>query len=280
MRKCRCIALDLDGTLLADDGKLSEESRQALDEAVRAGVHVVVASGRAYSTLPLSVLSIPGIEYAITSNGAAVYRVPDSECICIHKLREQSVRDILSLVGRELEDPLYEVFIDGTAYAPADYVADPEAYGATGRSVSYVRSTRKPCGDLMAFIEEHIHELDSLDIVMNDQKEKQRLWSLLEEKIEHVYITASVPRFIEISDESSGKAPALSFVLEKLGISAEQTVAFGNADNDADMLAFAGLGVAVENATEKCRKAADKIIGSNNADGAAKEIRRILEEGL
>ena len=280
MKECRCIALDLDGTLLSDDGTLCEESSQVLHEAIHAGIHVVVASGRAYSTLPASVLSIPGIEYAITSNGAAVYRVPDSECVCVHKLREESVRAILSLVEKELDEPLYEVFIDGTAYAPADYVKNPEAYGASGRSVSYVKSTRKPCEDLMAFIEEHIGELDSLDVVMNDQEEKKRLWSLLEENIEHVYITASVPRFIEISDESSGKASALSFVLGRLGISPEQTAAFGNADNDADMLEFAGLGVAVANATEKCRKAADKITGSNHEAGAAKEIKRILAEGL
>lgn len=280
MKKCKCIALDLDGTLLADNGTLSERSREVLDEAIQAGVHVIVASGRAYSTLPEAVLSIPGIEYAVTSNGAAVYRVADSECICAHKLRAQSVRKILSLAERELGDPLYEVFIDGTAYAPEDYVKNPEAYGAVGRSAAYVKSTRKPCPDLAAFIEEHIEELDSLDIVINDQEEKKRIWSLLEDEIGHVYITASVPRFIEISDECSGKASALSFLLERLGISPEHTAAFGNADNDADMLEFAGVGVAVENATEKCRTAADRIAESNNEDGAAKEIRRILAEGL
>ncbi len=278
MKECRCIALDLDGTLLAGDGTLSKESREALTAAIEAGVHVVVASGRAYSTLPGAILSIPGIEYAITSNGAAVYRVPTSECICVHKLRREAVEDVLSLVGEAVEDPLYEAFVDGTAYAPAEYVADPEAFGADERAALYVKATRKPCRDMLDFLNSHLEELDSLDLIVNDQQEKRRIWALLEKNVPHVYITASVPRFLEISDEASGKASALAFVLERLGLSPEQAAAFGNADNDADMLAYAGLGIAVENATEACRAAADRIGASNDEDGAAREIRRILAE--
>ena len=119
-------------------------------------------------------------------------------------------------------------------------------------------------------------ELDSLDLVFQDQSEKKRIWEILERETEHIYITASVPRLLEISDELSGKAQALSYVLDRLGLTARQAAAFGNADNDADMLRFAGLGIAVENATEQCRKAADRVVESNNEEGAAREIRRLL----
>ncbi|HIZ44629.1 MAG TPA: Cof-type HAD-IIB family hydrolase [Firmicutes bacterium] len=276
MEKYRCIALDLDGTLLADDGSLSPASRRTLEEAMASGVHVVVASGRAFSTLPSCITSIPGIEYAITSNGAAVYRMPGAECLCVHKLKTEAVKRVLEIAGRELEQPLYEAFIDGCAYAPADYVEHPERYGLTGRSASYVQSTRKPCADFAAFLEAHMGELDSLDLVFQDQSEKKRIWEILERETEHIYITASVPRLLEISDELSGKAQALSYVLDRLGLTARQAAAFGNADNDADMLRFAGLGIAVENATEQCRKAADRVVESNNEEGAAREIRRLL----
>ena len=60
MGQCRCMALDLDGTLLDNGGRLTEEGREALTAAIDAGVHVVVASGRAYGTLPEEVLSVPG----------------------------------------------------------------------------------------------------------------------------------------------------------------------------------------------------------------------------
>ena len=75
----KCIALDLDGTTLDQDGRLPEANRKAMEDAITQGIEIVIASGRAYDTLPQEVLSIKGIGWAITSNGAAVYRVPEGE---------------------------------------------------------------------------------------------------------------------------------------------------------------------------------------------------------
>ena len=72
----QCIALDLDRTTLNEHARLSEGNRQALEHAISKGVHVVIASGRGFASLPKDVISIPGIEYAITSNGASVYHIP------------------------------------------------------------------------------------------------------------------------------------------------------------------------------------------------------------
>ena len=75
--KIECVALDLDRTTLNVRGELSAVNRRAIEQAVEAGIHVVIASGRAYSTLPKEVTEIEGIEYAVTSNGASVYRISD-----------------------------------------------------------------------------------------------------------------------------------------------------------------------------------------------------------
>ena len=71
----KLIALDLDRTTLTSDGHLSEANKRALSGAIKSGVHVCIASGRAFDTLPEEVLNVQGIEYAITSNGASVYRI-------------------------------------------------------------------------------------------------------------------------------------------------------------------------------------------------------------
>ena len=65
----KCIALDMDRTTLNAQGMLSEENRKAICFAIENGVHVVIASGRAFSSLPGEVTGIPGIEYAVTCNG-------------------------------------------------------------------------------------------------------------------------------------------------------------------------------------------------------------------
>ena len=89
--KVKCVALDLDGTLLSDEKKVSEENREALMRAAEKGVHIVIASGRAYTSLPKEVLQIPGIEYAITSNGAKIYHVLTRECVRDTRMTAASV---------------------------------------------------------------------------------------------------------------------------------------------------------------------------------------------
>ena len=66
----RLVALDLDGTTMNSDNRLSDYNRKSLEAAVQAGIQVVVASGRAFDALPKEVLAIPGLQYAISSNGA------------------------------------------------------------------------------------------------------------------------------------------------------------------------------------------------------------------
>ena len=94
-KNVRCIALDLDGTTLQDSKTISEGNRRALESAIARGIHVVVASGRAMDSLPEAITSITGIEYAITSNGAAVYRLKDKTCIRRVTLEGRAVDKIL-----------------------------------------------------------------------------------------------------------------------------------------------------------------------------------------
>lgn len=277
MGRYRMIAMDLDGTLLQDDGTLSTYTRSVLEAGIRNGIHMVVASGRAFATLPEEIRTFPGIEYAITSNGAAVYKVVTGECVHAYKMKPENVRDIVRIAAEELGTPLYEVFIDGNAYAPADYVKDPATYGPISeKSIRYIKKTRNPVENIEAFIEEHAADLDSLDVVLSDQVKKKKLWRRLEQEVKGIYITASVERFLEMSDEKSGKVSGMRYLMKKLGIKQEETMAFGNADNDAAMLAFAGLGAAVKGASEACCQAADIICDSNNDDGPAKVIAQYI----
>lgn len=97
----KCVALDLDGTTLDRQGKLSPENRRVIESAIERGVHVVIASGRSYDTLPQKVLSIPGIEWAITCNGAAVYQVPEGAVRCRHTMTPASIETIFQVAARE-----------------------------------------------------------------------------------------------------------------------------------------------------------------------------------
>ena len=94
---------------------------------------------------------------------------------------------------------------------------------------------------------------------------------------ENVYITSSVPYRMEISSKESGKASGLKYVLDQMGIAPEEALAFGDGDNDAQMLRFAGTGIAVKNATEDCKESADATLELTAAeDGVADYLEKNL----
>ena len=91
----KLIALDLDDTTLNEYGTLSKRTRAAITAAVESGIHIVIASGRAYSALPKEIFAVNGLEYAITSNGAGIYCMPDDKCIHSCKLLNKSVIKVI-----------------------------------------------------------------------------------------------------------------------------------------------------------------------------------------
>ena len=271
----KCIALDLDRTTLNAQGKLSKANEEAIRKAVAKGIHVCIASGRAFDTLPQDVVSIPGIEYAITSNGAAVYRIQDKQCLRSYVLTEQSVKKILELTK---DFPVtYEGFIRGTAYAAKEYIEDPVKFGATEHAVAYVQSTRHLQDDIVSFLKQHDDELDSMDIVVKDEAQKQKVIEVLKAEVEDIYITSSISQLVEISYKDAGKRSGVKFITEYLGLNPKQVVAFGDADNDIDMLEYAGCGIAMENASNGLLAVADAVTLHHDRDGVAYALKNILK---
>ena len=283
--KIKCIALDLDRTTLDSRGHLSEENKKAIENAVAAGVHVAVASGRALDSLPAEVTDIRGIRYAITSNGAAVCDLHERKCLRQFKMTAESVEDILRHTEpermkrerRKDEGISYEAFIDGSAFAESRYVSDPVRFGAAPQAVPYIQRTRTPVEDMRKFIREHKTVLDCIDLVVKSEDMKQQLWKDFQVSIADVYITSSVRQLLEISHRDAGKESGAKFLLEYLGLTREELAAFGDGDNDAGLLAYAGIGFAVDNASPACRAAADRIVPSNDENGVAQGIREIFE---
>lgn len=270
-----CIALDLDGTTLDHQGNLSKENRKAIEYAISLGVHIIIASGRAFQSLPKSVTEIPGIEYAVTSNGASVCQVLTGEKLQNYMIEKKVIHKILELT--QDEEIVYEAFIDGHAYADIAYVNDPVRYGASPEAVEYVKGTRQFVEDMPAFMKAHAGELESMDIVVRNLELKKRICNKLECILDRIYLTSSVDQLVEIADKNAGKASGLRYLKEHLQIPREHMAAFGNADNDIDMIEYAGYGYAVENASDNCKRAADYIVRSNDQDGAAQGIYEFLE---
>lgn len=271
----RCIALDLDRTTLNIDGILSKKNKEAIEYAIKKGVHIVVASGRAFHTLPKDVLEIKGIEYAITSNGTAIYHIPTKRCLHQYKLDGDTIKEIIQL--SKSEKVTYEAFIDGKAYADSTYIDHPEIFGANQQAIAYMKATRHMVDNIEQFINEHIEEVDCMDIITKDNQLKKTLMEMLKSNVNGIYVTSSIEQLIEISNAQAGKHSGVKFIMKLLGLQQEEIAAFGDGDNDIDMLKFVGTGIAVENASIHCKEAADMITKHHNEDGVAYGVYELLK---
>ena len=272
----RLVALDLDDTTLDNKSTLAPGTRAAIERCIHAGITVTLATGRSFSSLPEALLEIPGIPYAVTSNGATVCALPEGRCLWGRYMPPEAVEKLLTLLPRN-PAPGMEVIWDGAAYAWEGQFADPTAWGVSPRFVKYFRATRKPVPDINAFIRAHETELEGSNLRCHSREMELALRAAIRETLPELYMTSSFGGLVELANREAGKASGLRFVAGALGLGPEAVAAFGNADNDVDMLRWAGLGVAVANASPLCLAAADAITATNQNLGVAKFLHRICD---
>lgn len=271
----KLIASDLDGTLLNRAKEIPEFTRQVLGEATARGIHFVPATGRAFAAVPEEIRQFPGVEYVITSNGAAIYSVSQRRRIYQCLIDKESVEDLLKIPRSE--SVILEAFVEGVPYSEERYVENPQKYGATEYGTKYVKKTRHPVLDMEAFIRQNRDKLDSIAFVCNEENERERLREALSRQ-KDIYVTSSVPHLLEIGHKDAGKGNTLLWLIGFLGISPSQTAAFGDADNDMEMLTGVKYGFAMANGTESCKGAAFGVTGSNEEDGVGTAVLWLLTE--
>lgn len=270
----RCIVLDMDMTTLGTDKQISPANRQALEHVIQKGIHVVIASGRPFSSLPQDVVSIPGIAYAITSNGAAVYHIPSQTRLVHHTLDSQAV-ECASALLQDLPCTC-EAFLDGRGYSPADFITNPTIFGAPPYTSAYLRRTRTPVSDIYAFLRSHKDQLDSISVIADSAVLSAQLAPLLRQALPSCYVTRSADHLLEIAHQDCGKDAAVRFLAAHLHLQPEEIAAFGDGDNDAEMLAWVGHGIAVANASPACLAAANHITLHFSESAVAYGIYHIL----
>ncbi len=277
--KIKCIAFDLDDTLLNHEKQLSVCTAEALGKARERGIALVPVSGRAYASFPDSIRGLEGVAYSVVSNGAAVYDARTGERVHQWLLNARDVRKIMSSLGHLfLEGQVaYEAVVNGVAHAAADYVREPSRFGIPRDVVSYIQQTRRPERFIIDFIYENAKNLDALDVILKDAGLFRMVENTIRRNVDEIHITSSVPFRLELSNAAAGKTAGLAYVLKQLQISPEETIAFGDGENDAGMLQSVGIGVAMKNAAESCKKNAAYITEDTaDEDGVAKFLKKFL----
>lgn len=270
------IGLDLDGTLLTDKKEITARTRRALERAIEKGVTVLVATGRPWMGVPEELRNFPGMRYALTSNGARIINTYDSSVIEEHLLSAGLAKKALEICGKY--DTLQEVYFDGQGYAPAEKMARVECYHKNPNMWEYMRKTRIPVEDIFRLVEEENRSLDKVQALFADMEERSAAWRELE-KLEGFELVGSLKYNIEINAAGVNKGTGLLNLGKLLDISREEIMAFGDGDNDTVMLREVGFGVAMGNAEEMVKEAADYVTLTNEEDGVAYAIEKFVLGG-
>ena len=269
----RLIALDLDGTLLTDDKRLTQRNRAALDAAANAGIRIVPATGRLYRALPEEIRALPFLRYVIAMNGAAVLDVKQGETLYAAEIPAAEAVEILRFLDGQ--DVIYDCYYEGRAYMTESMKARAGEY-TSGFPLKSLQELRVPVPELKAFLRERGGGVQKIQMYARGPALRQTLLRELPGRFPGIVATSSLPGNIELNHLSANKGDALEFLAARLGLARERTMAFGDGLNDVSMLRAAGTGVAMGNAAPEAIAAADRMTADNNHDGVAVVIEALF----
>ena len=256
-------AFDLDGTVLRRNRRITKSTVTALQRLRERGMRLVVATGRRFESAReyAGKLGFAEDDPVICYGGSMVRRM-NGETL-LHRTLPQNL-SIEALEWAAVRDLHARVFVDGhTITSPDIPSARPEPDASVVDSpADWLRNSRK----------------EPTKLVIVDRPDEIRGW-LGEAKSAfagRLFVTRSLPHYVEVGSLEGTKAAALGFLCERWGIEPERVLAFGDADNDIDMLRFAGHGVAVGGMSGEVREAADKVVPGVDEDGVAGYVANLL----
>ena len=269
----RLIALDLDGTLLDSQKRLSARNEAVLRECISRGIYIVPCTGRIWGGVPDFLRSLPGIRYAITTNGAIVEDVKEHRILDERKLGCAQAIDILEMAGRF--HTMYDAYVDGRAYGEKRFLEHMDTYAIPDAIQTMILQTRQEVPDVKEQIRKLNLPVEKVNYFFGDQQERSRARRVLQERGD-VIVSSSLDNNLEINAPGATKGEAILRLAGHLGLWREQTMGFGDGENDMTMIRTAGIGVAMGNAVEALKAEADYVTVTNDEDGVADAIEKLV----
>ena len=260
MYKYKIVASDLDGTLLDNNSKLSEENKKAIAELDKKGVFFVPSTGRTFREVLPELKNNDHIRFIMHTNGAVIHDKKTGEHIynCIDNALACEVFDILSEY-----DTHVGIRANGNFYVPADKI-DPECaphYGFTDAHVNCLVNYAIPVENFREWLTT-APNVEDFSVFFGDEEEFAKCCDrICNDK--RLKTAKFPPKGIEIFSVNAGKGRALHLLADKLGIDRADTIAVGDSLNDFTMIEAAGLGLGVSNACDELKAVCDEIICSN-----------------
>lgn len=273
MAEMKLIAIDLDGTLLDSQKRLSYKNETVLKECIENGIWIVPCTGRIWGGVPDFLRDFPGIRYAITTNGAIIEDVIERVTLDEHKMSCELAMDIL-LMARRFHT-MYDAYVGGRAFGEERFMDHMEEYGIAPLIQKMVRNTRASVPDVREELRKLGEPVEKINYFFGDMAERTRAREALNARGD-VIVSSSFSNNLEINALGATKGEAILRLAAILGLRPEETMGIGDGGNDATMMQMAGIGVAMGNAEDSIKELAGYITLTNDEDGVASAIERLV----
>lgn len=252
---------DIDGTLLPIGGKIPPANIEAVQKMIRAGVKVVIATGRMYrAALPIAAQL--GVHVPIIAYNGALIKSSAGEILHTHCMDEAVVRKLIDFFeehGRHVQS-----YSDDILYVPE-----------RNRYVDVYETAQKVSAVEVGWngMREHAKDVTKLLSISDDGDELTDSMTAAKKIFGgQVEVTRSHPMFAEFMASGVTKAGAIKILADKFGIANEEILAIGDSENDLSMLTSVGVGVAMGNAVPAVKEACTRITDTCDRDGFAKAV--------
>ncbi|HYF78977.1 MAG TPA: Cof-type HAD-IIB family hydrolase [Symbiobacteriaceae bacterium] len=278
----RLIALDLDGTLLTSRHEITPRTREALRAARERGIVATVATGRSPHSARLISRDIGGGPI-ICCNGAAVYDeagnpvsikpIPQAPLLrCLEVCIEAGLLlECYTELGNYMDRPVAHMLAYKRWFLPRL----SWARGLQALARIWRRNHVKPVRNLLKWAEQPDHPKVLKVMVVGEAANLGQAAARLGREVPGLSLTSSGRENIEVMAAGVNKGHGLQMLAARLKIPREALIAFGDSDNDLEMLTYAGTGVAMGNANDAAKAAAARVTGTNNEDGVAAAIEEM-----
>ena len=272
----RMLVLDLDGTALGKDpAQFAPGVLAACEAAAARGAEVVFATGRQLTHLPPDVRpgALPWLRYLVLNDGAQVWDRQTGECLWMQEVPPDAL-DRVAAVGAQYAVPVEYIDAAGVYHVPEKALEQLLDAGTTVSAFhrNILRTSASAfVGSPAQFAPEHIVKIN-MPCVPADR------WDAVCAALEAAGVLPMecCAGALEITSPKAGKREAVRFVAQRLGYDLNAVLALGDSGNDAALLKAAGLGIAMGNASETAKQAADAVTAANYEGGAALAIRKWL----
>ena len=267
----KLVALDLDGTLFDSRKEVTRDTKEKLELFIKNGNEVVIATGRSFASIPENIKEIQGIRYAICSNGASLYNYETGECLYLDSMDKNRATLFLKDV---LEYPvMVEAFmgrisvLDNKNCGIIEFMALPKS---AIEFFKKVRITVDRLDEYIFTVEEGIQKIAVNFKPMEDGSYycREKIVEVAKKYPDFVAVSGGLAN-LEVTNITATKGNALLRLANLLNIDVTETYAFGDSENDKEMIIKANTGVAMGNATDEIKGIANFITKSNNEDGIA-----------